>query len=224
MSWVSLLRSAIRSAVLCMMVVVLLGLSSLARGGQIGPSNMGLFNPHIGDVTTAYTDVEYVLNANPATGTLTAVGYPEQFLTAPSGTETSIDVDTSSFTLSLIVNRSDGSVVSGTVSMSGDMLSAPESTVCCCKATSRSSDFTIRRFRIRPWATSSTSCSTSPVDCSTRPITRPIRLASSWIFRIKRARSRLPAYLRRRFPTMDLAAFPTRLPWCRSLRLQSCLS
>jgi hypothetical protein len=40
---------------------------------------LNLNSTHPGDVTTHFTDVAYALDANPNTGTLTAMGFPDEF-------------------------------------------------------------------------------------------------------------------------------------------------
>jgi hypothetical protein len=88
------------------------------------PSNahatpLGLHSTHPGDVTTHFTDVEYVLNSNPATGTLTATGFPDEFDVNSQG------FNSSSFSLTLTIARSTGAPLGGTVSITGDTDGTP---------------------------------------------------------------------------------------------------
>lgn len=95
----------------------LLGLATLANLAFAAPLNLS--STHPGDVTTHYSSVSYVLDANPLTGNLTVTGEPDEF-----------DVNSQFiwngvFSLSMTVMRSSGAVVSGSVSISGDMLDGP---------------------------------------------------------------------------------------------------
>ena len=83
---------------------------------------LNLSSTHPGDVTTHFIDVQYTLDANPATGTLTAVGYPDQF---DDGLQGFTD---SSFSLSMTVLRATGAVVGGTVTIAGDTDGTPHYT------------------------------------------------------------------------------------------------
>jgi hypothetical protein len=114
-----MLRSTSRRRVTRVVSVAcaLLGIAIFANLSSAAPLN--LTSTHPGDVTTHYSSVSYVLDANPLTGTLTVVGEPDE-----------LDVNSqfifnSSFNLSMTVMRSTGAVVSGSVSISGDTFDGP---------------------------------------------------------------------------------------------------
>ncbi len=88
-----------------------------AEVGFATPLNLN--STHPGDVTTHVTDVTYTLDANPATGTLTANGTPDEF------DVNSQNFNSSSFALTLTVNRSTGAPISGTVTITGDTDGTP---------------------------------------------------------------------------------------------------
>jgi len=95
----------------------LLAVATFANVSSAAPLN--LTSTHPGDVTTHYSSVSYVLDANPLTGTLTVTGEPDEF-----------DVNSQFiwngvFSLSMTVMRSTGAVVSGSLSISGDILDGP---------------------------------------------------------------------------------------------------
>src|SRR5262245_55630328 len=72
------------------------------------PFNPSLTETHPGDVTTHYTQVTYTLDANPLTGTFTAIGEPDGF---DIGDQFLFN---SSFNLTMTVMRATGALVSGT--------------------------------------------------------------------------------------------------------------
>ena len=83
---------------------------------------LNLSSTHPGDVTTHYTQVDYTLDANPSTGTFVAEGYPDEFDVNLQGFTTSF------FTLSATVNRTNGNIVGGTVTITGDTDGVPNYT------------------------------------------------------------------------------------------------
>jgi hypothetical protein len=108
-------RSSAHSAIAA---VVLFGLLAFASTNAYA-TPLGLTSTHPGDVTTHFTDVEYTLNSNPATGTLTANGFPDEFDVNAQG------FVSSSFSLTLTVARSTGAPLGGTVSITGDTDGTP---------------------------------------------------------------------------------------------------
>src|SRR5205814_1753723 len=64
------------------------------------------------DITSHFVSVQYALDANPATGTFTADGYAESVNSAHS-------IDDGHFLLEVVVNRSTGAPVSGTLTIDG---------------------------------------------------------------------------------------------------------
>ncbi|HEV3136364.1 MAG TPA: hypothetical protein VGZ26_00645, partial [Pirellulales bacterium] len=64
-------NNTVSSALCARAAVVLFGLLAFAST-HAHATPLGLHSTHPGDVTTHFTDVQYALNANPATGTLTA--------------------------------------------------------------------------------------------------------------------------------------------------------
>lgn len=83
---------------------------------------LNLNSTHPGDVTTHYTDVQYTLDANPNTGTLTAVGYPDQF---DENNQNILFDGGNLFTLSMTVNRATGAPLGGTVTITGNTDGVP---------------------------------------------------------------------------------------------------
>jgi hypothetical protein len=100
---------------------VLIGILALAPN-KADATPLNLAETHPGDVTTHYTFVQYSLDANPNTGTLTAVGYPDQF---DVHNQNILFDGNNSFSLTATINRSTGALVSGTVSISGDTDGSP---------------------------------------------------------------------------------------------------
>ena len=94
-----------------------LGIAALTSQASAAPLN--LTSTHPGDVTTHYSAVSYVLDANPLTGTLTVTGEPDEF------DVNSQFIFNSSFSLSMTVMRSTGAVISGSLSISGDTFDGP---------------------------------------------------------------------------------------------------
>jgi hypothetical protein len=83
---------------------------------------LGLHETHPGDVTTHFIYVGYTLDANPATGTLTATGYPDQF----DVNNQNVQFDgNNSFSLTLSIDRATGAPLGGTVSIFGDTDGVP---------------------------------------------------------------------------------------------------
>jgi hypothetical protein len=99
----------------------LIGILALAPTNADAAS-LNLSETHPGDVTTHYTFVKYAFDGNPNTGTLTAVGYPDQF---DVHNQNILFDGGNSFSLSATINRSTGALVSGTVSISGDTDGSP---------------------------------------------------------------------------------------------------
>ncbi len=86
---------------------------------------LGLNSTHPGDVKSSYTQVDYVLNGD-GTGTLTAVGYPEQFDDPATPNNQNFLFDSLDlFSLTMVVNQSNGSLVSGTLEMDGNSDGGP---------------------------------------------------------------------------------------------------
>jgi hypothetical protein len=102
------------ASIACILAIGLLFFAAPAHG-----TPLNLSSSHPGDVTTHYTDVQYVLDANPNTGTLTAVGYPDEFDVNTQG------FNSSSFSLSMTVMRSTGALVGGSVTITGDTDGTP---------------------------------------------------------------------------------------------------
>ena len=103
---------------------------SPAQAALLGPGGSGLVNSNIADVTTQYMGIQYTLDANPATGTLHAGGslqaYPDQFVADGNVLHQQfIDTNTSTFELTATINRADGSLVSGSVTITGDVPNTP---------------------------------------------------------------------------------------------------
>jgi hypothetical protein len=80
---------------------------------------LNLNSTHPGDVASFYTSVDYALDANPNTGTLTAIGYALQF------DVNNQNITNGTFNLELTVERATGEVVDGFVSMSGETDGTP---------------------------------------------------------------------------------------------------
>ncbi len=117
-------------AAACLATAVLLNVTAGARAARLGPGGSGLPNTGIADVTTQYIGIQYTLDANPSTGTFHAGGdlqaYPDQFVADGNvAHQQFIDTGTSTFELTATLNRADGSLVSGSVTISGDILATP---------------------------------------------------------------------------------------------------
>jgi hypothetical protein len=100
-----------RAGVIC---ILLGGAASLVNAAPLN-----LNSTHPGDVASFYTSVNYALDANPNTGTLTAVGYALQF------DVNNQNIWNGTFDLALTVERATGAVVDGTVSISGETDGTP---------------------------------------------------------------------------------------------------
>ncbi len=105
-------------------------LTTAAQAMLLGPGGNGLVDTHIADVTTQYMGIQYTLDVNPATGTFQAGGalqaYPDQFdADGDVNHQQFIDTNTSTFELTATLNRADGSLVSGSVTITGDVLATP---------------------------------------------------------------------------------------------------
>ncbi len=97
------------AAVVGAVAVLLAGTAAVAHA-----TPLNLTSTHPGDVASFLTYVDYSLDVNPSTGTLTAFGDPEQF------DVNNQHVTNGLFSLSLTVDRATGAVVSGTMSITGD--------------------------------------------------------------------------------------------------------
>lgn len=108
-------RRSLTSA--CIFCGLLLAHGLLINDASATPLN--LTSTHPGDVTTHFTNVVYTLDANPATGTLTATGFPDEFDVNSQG------FNTSDFTLTLSIARATGQPLGGTVVINGDTDGTP---------------------------------------------------------------------------------------------------
>lgn len=106
----ALRRTVLASALACIF-------ASAATSASAAPLNLS--STHPGDVASFYTDVHYLLDANPNTGTLTATGYALQF------DVNNQNIFNGTFDLSLTVERATGAVVDGFVSISGETDGTP---------------------------------------------------------------------------------------------------
>jgi hypothetical protein len=104
--------------VFCVALGLLALVTTNAHATLLGPGGNGLTSTHIADIQTAYISINYTLDSNGTTGTLTASGYPDQFAVNINSAH-AMDPDLSSFTLTMTVNRNTGVPVSGTVSYTG---------------------------------------------------------------------------------------------------------
>lgn len=103
-----------RAKIICLMAGWFACAASMAAAA---PLNLNSTTP--GDVASFYTDVHYILDANPNTGTLTAIGYALQF------DVNNQNILNGTFDLTLTVDRATGAVVDGTVSISGETDATP---------------------------------------------------------------------------------------------------
>ena len=118
-----------------MAVCLVVGLSALvsspsAFAALLGPGNNGLQPTGVADVTTQYIGIQYTLDANPSTGTFQAGGalqaYPDLYVVDGNvAHHQNIDTNTSTFNLTMTVNRADGSLVSGTLTITGEITNDP---------------------------------------------------------------------------------------------------
>jgi hypothetical protein len=82
-----------------------------------GATPLGLSSTHPGDVTTHYTDVHYTLDGNGITGSFVAEGYPDQFDVNNQNIEFN---GGNFFSLTMTVNQSNGALVGGSLTITGD--------------------------------------------------------------------------------------------------------
>lgn len=114
MTWFSIRRASSLSR----LVIVLWLLQALAPV-TVEAAPLNLTSTHPGDVASFFMGVDYSLDVDPLTGTLTAIGYPSQF------DVNNQNISNGVFNLTMTVLRATGAPVSGSVSITGDTDGTP---------------------------------------------------------------------------------------------------